>query len=513
MADGIAVIDFGSQYTLLIARRLRELGIYSEVVSCTGDIEGALAGRAGVILSGGPASVLAPGAPGMPAAVLVSKLPVLGICYGMQLLAHACGGKVEPCDDTRGYGPAQLRITQEDDVLLGGLDVAEMQVWMSHGDRVADLPDGFKATATGTSAPVMAMADKERSYYGLQFHPEVTHTEHGLQVLENFATTACKLERNWTPAGIIEHAVAAIQAQVKEGEVLLGLSGGVDSAVAAALLERALPGRLRCVLVDTGLLREGEVDEVRAAFAGMGERFEVIDASAKFFQVLAGVSDPEAKRRAIGHEFIAVFEDAAKKLGGVRFLAQGTIYPDVVESAGTGADATAKIKSHHNVGGLPERLGLELVEPLRMLFKDEVRRLGKELDVPASLLQRHPFPGPGLAVRVIEEVTPERVATARAADAIFLAELRAADWHDRVAQAFAVLLPVASVGVQGDGRTYENVVALRAVQTDDFMTADWAPLPHDLLARASTRIINEVAGVNRVVYDISSKPPATVEWE
>ncbi|MBF2735728.1 MAG: glutamine-hydrolyzing GMP synthase [Betaproteobacteria bacterium AqS2] len=515
-AAGICVVDFGSQYTLLIARRLRELGVYSEVVGCAGDVAGALAGRAGVILSGGPASALAPGAPGLPPAVLASGLPVLGICYGMQLLARELGGELEACDSAGGYGRAEIEVAAAGGGLLDGLAAAgaKLAVWTSHGDRVARLPDGFAATAAGPSAPVMAMADPKRRLHGLQFHPEVAHTEQGMRMLERFAAEVCGADRGWTPARVAEQAAAAVRAQVGEQErVLLGLSGGVDSAVAAALLERALPGRLVCVLVDNGLLRENEAAEVKEAFADLGERLVVVDAAAEFMAALAGLDEPEAKRRAIGRTFIEVFEAEAARLGGIRFLAQGTIYPDVVESAGDGAGAAAKIKSHHNVGGLPARLGMELVEPLRLLFKDEVRRLGAELGLPAALLERHPFPGPGLAVRVPGEVTAARLETARRADSIFIAELRAAGWHQKVAQAFAVALPVDTVGVQGDGRTYAAAVALRAVVTDDFMTAAAAELPQELLARTATRICNEVPGVNRVLYDVTSKPPATVEWE
>ena len=511
MVSKILVVDYGSQYTMLIARRLRELGAYSEVVAAASKLDEALEGARGVILSGGPSSVTEDDSPELDAEVLAAKVPVLGICYGMQALAAACGGEVRPCAGERGYGRATATISESTGLLAGAAKGSELSVWMSHGDCVAEAPAGFSVLATGTSAPVMAMADEGRHLYGLQFHPEVTHTEQGENILRHFVSGICKLDVSWGMPSFAEHSVADIKAQVGDEQVLLALSGGVDSAVAAALIELAVPGQLDCVLVDTGLMRAGEVEQVRQSFAALGGRLQVVDASLEYFSQLAGITDPEEKRRIIGRLFIEVFEAKAKEMGNMSWLGQGTIYPDVIESAG--AAGAAKIKSHHNVGGLPDTLGLKLLEPLRMLFKDEVRRLGAELGLSKELVWRHPFPGPGLGVRILGAVDSQRAKMVRQADAIFLDELRSANWYDKVAQAFAVLLPVDSVGVQGDGRTYENVVALRAVTTADFMTAEWAQLPYDLLERCSGRITNEVAGVNRIVYDVSSKPPATVEWE
>lgn len=509
----ILVVDYGSQYTMLIARRLRELGVYSEVIGHAGATSAAMQGCCGAILSGGPASALDADAPQISEAVLAAKVPLLGICYGMQALAHKLGGTVRPCAGSRGYGSAVAQV-KEQGGLLAELDLSnQLKCWMSHGDEVETVPDGFTVLADGPSTPVMAMADTQRHIYGLQFHPEVTHTSQGGEILRRFALDVCSCEGSWAMPEFSKRICAAIKEQVGDEQVLLGLSGGVDSAVAASLLELAVPGQLTCVFVDNGLLRTNEVAQVQETFQGLGQRLVTVDASAEFFAALAGVTDPETKRKVIGHIFIDVFKREAAKLGEVNWLGQGTIYPDVIESAGAASGAAASIKSHHNVGGLPKDLGLGLVEPLRMLFKDEVRKLGAELGMPIELLGRHPFPGPGMAVRVLGEVTPERVAINQAADAIFLECLHAAGWYDKVAQAFSVLLPVQSVGVQGDSRTYENVIVLRAVTTDDFMTADWARLPDDLLADCSRAIINEVNGVNRVVYDISSKPPATVEWE
>lgn len=510
---GILVVDFGSQYTMLIARRLREIGVYSEVKSHAASLAQALPGFGGVILSGGPASVHDDGAPEIAGCLLDSGLPVLGICYGMQALAKQLGGDVRPSVETHGYGKSVARVSGGS-ALLDGLSSGDgLHVWMSHGDHIAAAPPGFDVVATGESAPVMAMASHDNKVHGLQFHPEVTHTEHGTEILRRFAAKVCGLACDWTMPAFARMAAEKVRATAGKDRILLGLSGGIDSAVAAALIEKAVPGQLVCVLVDHGLMRQGEVEEVQDSFSGLGERLVTVDAKDEFLDALAGIEDPEAKRKAIGRTFAAVFKREADKLGKIPWLAQGTIYPDVIESAGSETGVAAQIKSHHNVGGLPKDLGMGLVEPLRLLFKDEVRQLAKELGLPGNLIGRHPFPGPGMAVRVIAAVSKERLATARAADKVFIDELREAGLYDKVAQAFAVLLPVATVGVQGDGRTYENVIALRAVTTDDFMTADWARLPDGFLARCSSRIINEVRGVNRVVYDISSKPPATVEWE
>ena len=506
----ILVVDYGSQYTMLIARRLRELGVYSEVVAAGAPL-GELDRIGGVVLSGGPGSVTEKDAPALDPAILEAGAPVLGICYGMQALAAACGGQVAPCNGERGYGRSQAKVSVSCGLLADLAPGESLDVWMSHGDRVEEAPAGFAVLATGPSAPVMAIGDDDRKLYGLQFHPEVTHTDRGEDILRHFVAAICALPADWGMPAYAEQAMARIRAEVGAAKVLLGLSGGVDSAVVAALIDKAVPGQLSCVLVDTGLMRAGEIAQVRQSFAHLGARLHVEDASARFFAELAGVTDPEAKRKIIGRLFIEVFEAKAKELGDMAFLGQGTIYPDVIESAG--AAGAANIKSHHNVGGLPAKLGLKLIEPLRMLFKDEVRKLGEELGLSREMIWRHPFPGPGLAVRILGAIEPDKAALLRDADAIFIEELRAAGWYDKVAQAFAVLLPVDSVGVQGDGRTYENVVALRAVTTADFMTAQWAELPYELLAKCSSRITNEVSGVNRVVYDVSSKPPATVEWE
>jgi GMP synthase (glutamine-hydrolysing) len=516
--QAIAILDFGSQTSQLIARRVREAHVYCELFRYDAPASDVLVlAPRGFILSGGPSSVLDPGAPPLPDYVLSSGLPVLGICYGMQLLAHNLGGRVSPAE-RREFGPAELTIADPTCALFSGIS-SRAAVWMSHGDRIDALPPGFAAVATTGNSPVAAMACAERRLYGLQFHPEVVHTPCGPALLRSFLFDVCGLVGDWTPAHFVHDAVAAIRQQVGTGRVLCGLSGGVDSSVVAALVHRAAGDQLTCVFVDHGLLRQGEPEQVAQAFErGLGLRLVRVDAGKEFVAALSGATDPEEKRRIIGTRFVRVFEREAQRLGRFQFLAQGTIYPDVIESAGAGRPGAQRIKTHHNVGGLPDDMQLELVEPLRTLFKDEVRAAGHELGLPDGIVYRQPFPGPGLAVRILGEVTWPRLEMLRAADAIFTQELDAAGLLRQregigTAQSFAVLLPVRSVGVMGDSRTYAHVVALRAVTTDDFMTADWARLPYDLLARASNRIVNEVPGVNRVVYDISSKPPATIEWE
>ena len=515
-AEKILIFDYGSQFTQLIARKVRELGTYCEIYPHDVSAEAVAAYQPdGIILSGGPMSVLDAGAPVMNEAALSMNKPLLGLCYGMQLLMQHEGGKIG-AGGRREYGSAEVRVTGASCPLFTGIVDSWLPVWMSHGDHVDEPAAGYQVVAESGDGIIAAVADESRRRYGLQFHPEVAHTAHGSELLENFIRRICGLQALWTMPNFIGSATATIRAQVAEDEhVLLALSGGVDSAVAAALLHRALGDRLVCILVDNGLMRQGEVDEVNRAFSEQfGLQLIVADAAARFEQALAGISDPEEKRRRIGHTFIEVFEEQVAALDDrqIKWLAQGTIYPDVVESAKTGVGKET-IKSHHNVGGLPDQLALQLLEPLRDLFKDEVRRLGEALGLSHSLMWRHPFPGPGLAVRVLGEVTRARVETVRRADKIFIDELRAADAYGEVAQAFTVLLPVNTVGVMGDSRTYDNVLALRAITSDDFMTADWARLPSELLAKVSSRIINEVSGINRVVYDISSKPPATVEWE
>jgi GMP synthase (glutamine-hydrolysing) len=507
----LVVLDFGSQYSQLIARRVRDLNVYSVLLPFDAPAAAVRAHQpAGLILSGGPDSVDAPGAPRLDPALYEAGWPILGICYGMQLMAHQLRGRVARAAQ-REYGPAVLTV-REPAALFAGLPPRQ-QVWMSHGDTIEAPPTGFRVLAGTSSAPCAAMADPGRRLYAIQFHPEVAHTEHGTAVLKNFLYGVCGCTGDWRMSAFVEEAVAAIRARVGEERVVAGLSGGVDSAVAALLVHRAIGDRLQCLFVDNGLLRRGEAGQVVAAF---GDRFHLpvrrVDAADRFLEALAGVADPEEKRRVIGRVFVEVFEAEAARLGPVGFLAQGTLYPDLIESTSF-KGPSAVIKTHHNVGGLPAVMTLRLVEPLRELFKDEVRRLGRELGLDDAILGRHPFPGPGLAVRVVGEVTRERLEILRAVDAVFLEALRASGLYERTAQAFAVLLPVRSVGVMGDFRTYENVVALRAVTTEDFMTADWARLPHDFLAAVSARIVNEVRGVNRVVYDISSKPPATIEWE
>jgi len=511
--DSIAVLDFGSQYAQLIARRVREAQVYCELFPWDALAKEVLALRPkGLILSGGPASVYAEGAPTLPPYVLESGLPILGICYGMQLLTHALGGKVDPSLE-REYGPVAIEMVAPNPLL----PAVSFMAWMSHGDRITELPPGFAVIARSPNSPCAAMADVERHYYGLQFHPEVKHTPLGFEILRRFVMDVCGCRPEWTPDSIIESSVARVRAQVGEERVLAAVSGGVDSAVAAALVHRAVGDQLVAIFVDTGLLRQGEAEQVVRTFRErMGAELIAIEAADEFFTALRGVTDPEAKRKIVGEKFIRIFEREARQLGCPRFLVQGTIYPDVVESAAPDRSQAARIKSHHNVGGLPPDMELTLVEPLRYLFKDEVRAVGEALGLPESMVWRQPFPGPGLSVRILGEVTPERAARLRAADAIFTEELTAAGWLGKgggVSQAFAVLLPVRSVGVMGDERTYQETCVLRAVVTDDFMTADWARLPYELLARVASRIVNEVAGINRVAYDITTKPPATIEWE
>jgi len=510
----IIVLDFGSQYTQLIARRLRELSIYSEVWAPDTPIEHIRARNpAGIILSGGPKSVADAGAPKCDPAVYDVGRPVLGICYGMQLMAHALGGRVEPAPH-REFGHATVRVMREaagPAVLFSDVP-DEIRVWASHGDFVAAAPSGFSVVATSANAPVAAMADPGRQLYALLFHPEVVHTERGLEILRNFAYGVCGCTGDWTMASFVDEATARVRAQVGGGRVVCALSGGVDSTVAALIIHRAVGDRLTCIFVDNGVLRLDEAKQIRKRFERLQLPLVFADASALFLDRLAGVTDPEQKRKIIGATFIDVFEAEAAKLGQVDFLAQGTLYPDVIESIAI-VGQSAMIKSHHNVGGLPERMRMTLVEPLRELFKDEVREVGRKLGLDEEFVVRQPFPGPGLAVRILGALTPERLALLRRADAIVAEEVKREGWYRRLWQSFAVLLPVQSVGVMGDERTYEYTIAIRAVESRDGMTADWARLPHDLLARISSRIVNEVKGINRVVYDISSKPPSTIEWE
>ncbi|MCL4316182.1 MAG: glutamine-hydrolyzing GMP synthase [Gammaproteobacteria bacterium] len=519
-AQRILILDFGAQYTQLIARRVREIGVYCEIHHW--DISDA-ALRAfrpkGIILSGGPESVTLTGTPRAPQQVFELGVPVLGICYGMQTMAAQLGGEVESALQ-REFGYAEVRARGHSELLRDIEDRTNeeghglLDVWMSHGDRVMRLPPGFKLIATSHSSPIAGMADEARHFYGVQFHPEVTHTRQGARILQRFVLDICGAEPLWTARNIVSDSIEQIRKQVGKDDVLLGLSGGVDSSVVAALLHKAIGSQLTCVFVDNGLLRLNEADQVMTTFAThMGIKVIKVDAERRFLEALKGMTDPEDKRKRIGQAFIEVFEEQAAGLKNIKWLAQGTIYPDVIESAAIKTGKAHVIKSHHNVGGLPEKMKLKLLEPLRELFKDEVRKLGVELGLPYEMVYRHPFPGPGLGVRILGEVQKDHADTLRLADAIFIEELRKHDLYDKVSQAFAVFLPVKSVGVMGDARRYEPVIALRAVETVDFMTAHWAHLPYDMLDKVSTRIINEVPGVSRVVYDISGKPPATIEWE
>lgn len=516
--EAVAILDFGSQYSQLIARRVREARVYCELFPFDAPAEEVLALRPrGIILSGGPGSVYDANAPSLPDFVLKSGLPVLGICYGMQLITQVLGGRVAAAQ-RREYGPALLQVTDLACPLWADLPFA-LPVWMSHGDRIETLPPGFTVVAQTDNSPIAAMAHAGRRLYGLQFHPEVVHTPQGAQILGNFLYRVCGLQGMWTPARLIDQALEEIQERVGDGQVLCALSGGVDSVVTATLVQRAVGDQLTSIFVDHGLLRLGEAQQVIRTFRDeQGMRLVAVNAVEEYLAALAGVTDPETKRQVIGERFVRIFEREAGRLGRFGFLAQGTIYPDVIESAGAGRPGAHRIKTHHNVGGLPADMSMQLVEPLRFLFKDEVRAVGHELGLPDEIVYRQPFPGPGLAVRIVGAVTWERLETLRAADAILIQELAAAGLLRQkdgrgTAQSFAVLLPIHSVGVMGDERTYGNAVALRSVTTDDFMTADWARLPYDLLARISNRIVNEVPGINRVVYDVSSKPPATIEWE
>jgi GMP synthase (glutamine-hydrolysing) len=516
MSSRILIIDYGSQFTQLIARRVREARVYSEIhpPARAQDVAWVRDWRpTGIVLSGGPNSVYDEGAPGAPRELL-DVAPVLGVCYGMNLLAHLTGGRVEPAH-RREYGRAEIEVVEGDGLFACFGAGERTHVWMSHGDQVVELPREFQVLARSPNSPIAAYRHRERPWFGVQFHPEVAHTPRGGELLENFLFNICHAAPAWTPGAFIDDEVTKISQQVARSRVICGLSGGVDSAVAAALVHRAIGKQLTCIFVDTGLLRLHEREQVERTFrAHMGIDLVTVDASQRFLGALAGVEDPEQKRKTIGHTFIDVFEEAAADVGpDVEYLVQGTLYPDVIESSSPTCGPSVTIKTHHNVGGLKPGMKFKLIEPLRELFKDEVRNVGRELGLPEEMVGRHPFPGPGLAIRVLSDVAKDKLDVLRQADAIYLEEIREAGLYDEIWQAFAVLLPVRSVGVMGDYRTYENVVGLRAVTSTDGMTADWYPFPHDVLARVSSRIINEVRGVNRVVYDVSSKPPATIEWE
>ena len=515
-SEKILILDFGSQVTQLIARRVREIGVYCEILPFDADVK-LMQDFApqGIILSGGPESTTEQGSPRAPMWVFEAGVPVLGICYGLQTMSVQLGGKVEG-SNKREYGHATVEIVEKCPLFDGLSDhdgAPLLDVWMSHGDKVTALAPGFKVIGHTDTCPYAAVYNEEKQFFGVQFHPEVTHSKQGGEMLRRFVIDVCKLHGLWSPSAIIEDAVARIRAEVGDKKVLLGLSGGVDSSVTALLLQKAIGKQLTCVFVDNGLLRLNEGKQVEAMFAGMDLNFVYADAEDRFLEALKGVSDPEAKRKVIGKTFIDVFADEARKLEGVEYLAQGTIYPDVIESAAAKTGKAHVIKSHHNVGGLPPDLKFKLVEPLRELFKDEVRRIGVALGLPEAMVMRHPFPGPGLGVRVLGELKKEYLDLLRQADAIFMEELNNSGWYQKVSQAFTVFLPVRAVGVMGDHRCYDYVVSLRAVQTIDFMTAKWAPLPYELLGKVSNRIINEINGISRVVYDISGKPPATIEWE
>jgi GMP synthase (glutamine-hydrolysing) len=508
--ETVFVLDFGSQYTQLIARRVRELGVYSEIKPFSEPLERVKETQPkAIVLSGGPASVWDEGSPSLNPNIFSLEIPILGICYGMQLTAHLLGGRVER-STKREFGPAEIDVIDDSDIFLN--IPRKTRVWMSHGDRVLELPKGFVSIAKSDNSPVAAMKDKHGKIFGTQFHPEVVHTELGKEIISNFLFKVAKCKGSWTPKSFVETAIKDIREKVGDSRVICALSGGVDSAVAALIVQRAVWDRLHCMFVDTGLLRLGEAKEVEETFKDLGLNLIRVHAGERFLDKLRGVEDPEKKRKIIGEEFIRVFEDEASKIRGAEFLAQGTLYPDVIESVSV-RGPSAKIKSHHNVGGLPERMNLKLIEPLRELFKDEVRAVGLELGLSRETLERHPFPGPGLAIRVIGEITEENLERLSQADSIFIEEIKKAGIYSDIWQAFCVILPVKTVGVMGDERTYENVIALRAVTSLDGMTANWARIPYEILERVSARIINEVKGINRVVYDISTKPPSTIEWE